>query len=147
MRTKVLLLCTGLVVGCLASFAFTQGRSQGAEKRDPLKVGPTIYTLVTENDRIRAMHATLGPGEAIEVHDHPDHLSYVLQGGKIEIAPEGGQKQELEIEEGQALWIPAEAHSARNVGDTEIKFLVLELKEPGTRAAPRAGPGGERESR
>ena len=142
MKSTVLLLCAGVVIGSAASLAFTQGRSAGQERRDPVKVGPEIYTLVTENDRVRAMHATFAPGASIAVHDHPDHLSYVLKGGKIEIAPEGKAKQELEIEEGQALWIPAEAHSAKNIGETEIKFLVLELKEP--RPRPQVTGGGAR---
>ena len=143
MRTAAVLLCVvGLSAGLgAASVSLTQGQGQSQQpgaRRDPLKVGPAIYTLVTENDRVRAMHATFPPGASIEMHDHPDHLSYVIKGGKIELQREGGDKEELEIREGEALWIPAEAHAARNTGNTEIKFLVVELKE---RPARGASPG------
>ena len=31
---------------------------------------------------------------------------------------------------GQAVWINAESHAAENIGTTDIKLLVVELKEP-----------------
>lgn len=141
MRSMLVRLCVvGVVVLGTASIALTQGRSPGQEKRDPVKVGPNIYKTVLDNERVRAMEVTFKKGDSIAMHDHPDHMAYALTDGKLQITPEGKPAQEFEIEKGQALWIPAEAHQARNIGDGELRLLVVELKEgPPT---PAAGTGG-----
>ena len=139
MRSKLLVLCAGVVIGSAASLAFKQGRSPGQEKRDPVKVGPEIYKVVLDNERIRAMEVTFARRASIAMHDHPDHMAYAMSDGKLEITPEGKAKAVHDVKAGMALWIPAEAHQARNAGDTELRLLVVELKEP----APRPqGAGG-----
>lgn len=141
MRTKIgLLSVVGLVLFGAASVALTQGRSPGQEKRDPVKVAPEIYKVVLDNDRVRAMEVTFKKGESIVMHDHPDHMAYAMTDGKLEITPDGKDKQVFDLQKGQALWIPAESHQARNAGDSEIRLLVVELKEAAS--PPRAGTGG-----
>ncbi len=139
MRTRVVPLCiVGLVVVlCSVSLAVSQRRAQEQEKRDPLTVGPEIYKMVLENDRIRALEVTFAKGASIAVHDHPDHMAYAMSDGKLEIAAEGKDPQVIDVTKGMALWIAAEAHSARNAGDTELKLLVVELKEPARRQPER----------
>lgn len=141
MRSMLVRLCVvGVVVFGAASVALTQGRSPGQEKRDPVDIGPNIYKTVLDNERVRAMEVTFKKGDSIAVHDHPDHMAYAMTDGKLQITPEGKPAQEFEIKKGQALWITAEAHQARNIGDNEIRLLVVELKEAA--AAPTAGTGG-----
>jgi quercetin dioxygenase-like cupin family protein len=103
--------------------------------QDPLKVAPTMYKLLFENDRVRVMEVTFKPGETIAPHSHPDHFVYVVTGGKIKITA-GDQVTDGDLTPGQVLWIGAETHSAVNTGSTEIRLAVTELKEPaGTPAA------------
>jgi quercetin dioxygenase-like cupin family protein len=139
MKSRVGLLCAIalMVVLSSVSLAVSQRRAEQQEKRDPLTVGPEIYRMVLENDRIRALEVTFAKGASIAVHDHPDHMAYAMTAGKLEIAPEGKDPQVVEVTPGMALWIPAEAHSARNAGDTELKLLVVELKEPARRPQER----------
>lgn len=139
MRSKLLMLGAGLMIGSAASLAFTQGRQ---ERRDPVKVGPDIYKVVLDNARVRVMEVTFAKGASIGMHDHPDHLAYAMADGKLEISPEGKDTAVHDVKKGMALWIPAEAHQARNAGDTELRLLVVELKEPAPR--PQGGGGGGR---
>ncbi|OGC76431.1 MAG: hypothetical protein A2Z27_02200 [candidate division Zixibacteria bacterium RBG_16_50_21] len=98
--------------------------------QDPLKVGPNIYKLVTENARIRVLEVTFKPGDQIASHSHPDHLGYVLSGGSLKITNAAGKATDMTAKAGDTFWIPAETHSAVNTGKTEVKILVVELKEP-----------------
>jgi quercetin dioxygenase-like cupin family protein len=96
---------------------------------DPLKVGPGIYKPQFENDRLRVMVAEFKPGEMIAMHDHPDHLAYVLSGGKLDITGSDGKVAHFDLAEGESVFLPAQSHSAKNMGMTVVKVLVIELKK------------------
>lgn len=100
--------------------------------QDPLTVGPDIYRKVLENERIRLLEVTFEPGARIGSHSHPDHAAYVIEGGKLDITGADGKQESYDLEPGQAVWMPAQTHSAVNTGNTRVKLLVVELKpEPG----------------
>ena len=99
-----------------------------AGAQDPAKVGPGIYKCTFENERARLCEIRFKPGESIPVHSHPDHIVYVLTAGKLRITPAGGAPADAELKVGQVLWIPAEAHSAVNVGPGDLRAVVIELK-------------------
>lgn len=96
---------------------------------DPLTVGPDIYRLLFENDRVRVMEVTFKPGTKIGPHSHPDHVGYVVTGGTLRLTPEGGKSTDASLDHGSVLYIPAETHAAENAGPTTIKVIVTELKD------------------
>lgn len=100
-----------------------------AGAQDPAKVGPNIYKCTFENERARVCEIRFKPGDSIPVHSHPDHIVYVISGGKLRITPTKGAPAEADVKPGQVLWFPAEAHSAVNVGSTDVRGLVIELKD------------------
>ena len=112
--------------------------SRTAAAQDPLKVAPGVYKLVYENDRVRVLEITFAPGSKIEKHSHPDHFGYVLSPGKLRIHKPNTDPMEAELTVGQVLWIPAETHWGENAGETEIRILVTELKEPAPKAKKAA---------
>jgi quercetin dioxygenase-like cupin family protein len=119
--TSRLIVCTAtLVVGLAVSLAFAQ---------DPAQVGPNIYKLLFENERVRVFEVRFKPGERIAMHSHPDHVVYVLDDGKLKLSYPDGKSVEVVLKAGQTLWIPAETHAAENVGSTDAHSLVVELKE------------------
>ena len=75
------------------------------------------------------MEVTFAPGQKIAMHSHPDHLVYILSGGKLILSYPDGTTKDFEGKAGDAIWIPAETHAAENVGGTQVKGLVIELKE------------------
>ena len=101
--------------------------SKKASPQDPMVVGPTIYKLLLENERVRVMEVRFQPGEKIASHTHPDHVVVVTSAGKLAITNSEGT-QELDAKVGDAFFIPAETHSAQNVGTTEFVCVVTELK-------------------
>jgi beta-alanine degradation protein BauB len=103
--------------------------------KDPLEVGPTIYKVLHENERARLMEVTFKPGEKIGEHSHPDHLVYVLEGGKLKISKPDGTSSDFDLQPGQAVWIPRESHSAENIGATRIRLTVTEFKDASMPAA------------
>ncbi|WP_147651194.1 cupin domain-containing protein [Vulcaniibacterium gelatinicum] len=97
--------------------------------QDPAVVAPDIYECKFENAQVRLCEVTFEPGEKIASHSHPPHLVYVLEPGKLRITPAGGQPGDAEFTVGQTVWMPAETHSAENIGGTRVKALVIELRE------------------
>jgi quercetin dioxygenase-like cupin family protein len=102
---------------------------------DPLEAGPTIYKQVADGETARVFEVTFKPGDKIALHKHPDHVVYIVTGGKLKISPDQGDAQEIDLKPGSALFLPAQNHAAENVGTTEIKLVVVELKKKGA-AAP-----------
>ena len=136
------------VLGCAVLVAVLAAvLAAPARAQDPLKVGPDVYKLIFENDKVRVMCVDFKPGDSIGVHSHPDHFVYVLSPSRIRITPVGKEPQEMDTKEGQVLWIDAETHEGKNVGTTEFRGLVVELKGSITKgkAAKSAGmkPTGE----
>jgi quercetin dioxygenase-like cupin family protein len=107
---------------------------------DPVAVGPNIYKLVFENERVRVLEASFKPGDKIAMHAHPDHAVYVRSGGKLKVTPSTGAVQDLDLKTGQGVFLTAQSHSAENVGKTPVKLVVVEIK-PGSAAG--AAPAGD----
>ena len=95
---------------------------------DPVKVGPNIYKVIFENEKIRVSEVTFKPGDKIPMHSHPDHFLYVLEAGKLILSYPDGHTSDFDAKAGQIVWIKAETHAGENVGTTEFKALVAELK-------------------
>jgi len=100
-----------------------------ATAQDPAKVGPGIYKCPFENERMRLCEVTFKPGASIPVHSHPDHLMYLMKGGRLRVTS-GGKSSDLDFTAGQTVWMPAQTHSAENIGSRELRALVIELREP-----------------
>jgi quercetin dioxygenase-like cupin family protein len=110
-------------------FALVLASTLPAFSQDPAKVGPNIYNCVFENERTRVCEVTFKPGDRIAPHSHPDHLVYAMSAGKIVISPVGAAAIEADVKPGMVLWTPAETHSAVNTGKTDVRLLVVEMKE------------------
>ncbi|BFM42241.1 hypothetical protein CFS9_08820 [Flavobacterium sp. CFS9] len=97
--------------------------------QDPLKAAPNAYKKVLlENERVRIMQVEITPGETIPWHHHPDHTIYALADGKIEITDKGKAPIIMDIKAGDAMYIPAVTHMAKNLGDTTVSLIVTEIK-------------------
>ncbi len=121
---KLISFFTGIIL-LLSVFVAREARAQ-----DPLEVAPGLYKLDFENDKVRVMEAHFKPGDKIAEHSHPDHFVYVLEPGKLKINhPNEVEPQEVELTKGQVVWINAETHWAENTGTTDVRLVVVELKD------------------
>ena len=116
---RSLALCFTLVVASTSSML----------AQDPATVGPKIYKCVFQNERTRVCEVTFKPGDRISPHSHPDHFAYVISGGKLRLTAAGKDPVEADFKPGMVAWIPAETHSAVNIGNTDVRLLVVELKD------------------
>jgi quercetin dioxygenase-like cupin family protein len=96
---------------------------------DALQAASNVTKPIMENDRVRVFDAWFKPGVKAAMHTHPDHVIYVLNGGKLKLTPSKGKTQEVDLKAGQAIWMDATAHTAENLGKTDVHLLVVELKD------------------
>ena len=96
--------------------------------KDPVKVGPNIYHVVLDNDKVRVSEIHFAPGDQIPMHTHPDHVLYVLSPGTLKLSYPDGKEHTMEATQGQIVWVPAETHAGENIGTTDFRALVVELK-------------------
>jgi len=98
------------------------------KEMDPLVAASNVYKLLNENDRVRVLEVVTKPGEVAKMHHHPDHVVYALKGGKATLTS-GGKTQEMDIKTGSVLFLEAQDHEFKNIGNTTIDLLVTELKK------------------
>jgi len=100
-----------------------------AEIIDPVAVSPEFYTVLFENEHLRVVAYALPPGAKDNPHTHPPKFMYVLEGGRLQIAPEGAAPFISEEEASHSVWAPARSlHTAENVGETTVRILLIEPK-------------------
>jgi quercetin dioxygenase-like cupin family protein len=97
--------------------------------QDPVVAAPNIYKKVLiDNDKVRVIEIEFAAGETGPWHNHPDHVAYALTDGKLEITDKGKAGVVYDIKAGDALFIPAVTHMAKNIGTNTIKMVVTEVK-------------------
>jgi hypothetical protein len=98
---------------------------------------------IFENDKVSVWEMVLEPGECTEVHTHShDYVFYVLEGSTGEVMDKHGNSVgKLEMKAGDSYFfrligqelvsgefrIPV-THSARNVGTTRFREILVESK-------------------
>ncbi|MDQ0768092.1 hypothetical protein QF031_000841 [Pseudarthrobacter defluvii] len=96
---------------------------------DPIAVNPQHYRLVFENDRVRVLEYSDGPGDSTGVHSHPDSVMVTLSSFTRRLRS-GGREVDVELPAGRARWLDAQEHAGTNTGSTPTHCLFVELKEP-----------------
>jgi len=114
---------TSLFIGILLTI------SSAINAQDFVKVATQGTTKVLiENDQVRVVQIETAPGEVTPWHSHPDYLLYALTDGKLETTDKGKPPTVLNLKAGEALFMPAVTHMAKNVGTTTVKLILTELK-------------------
>lgn len=109
------------------------------EYPDAVSVDPDHYAVEFENDAVRLVRITYGPGEESTMHRHPANCSIALSPGSWQMtAPDGSVTEDTaamgEVECGEAT-----VHLPKNTGDAAAELILVELAanaEPGTAWAP-----------
>ena len=96
--------------------------------QDPVKVDPKHYKVEFENDQVRVLRVTYGPGEKSVMHEHPDALAVFLTDGKAKFNLPDGTSQDAPVKAGTTQWTPAGKHLPENVGTKAFELLVVEMK-------------------
>jgi hypothetical protein len=103
---------------------------------DAMVAAAAHHEVLLENECVRVLDTRLGPGETTPVHTHPwPSVLYVLTWSDF-IRYDSHGKVLLDSralpstpEEGTTLWSgPLGPHSAKNVGDGQLRVIAVELK-------------------
>ena len=95
---------------------------------DPLVAASNVYKVLNESDKVRVLEVVFKPGDVAKMHHHPDHVVYVLKGGKAKFTSEG-KTQEMNMKIGSVMFLDAQDHEVTNIGNTALDLVVMELKK------------------
>ncbi len=98
-------------------------------KMDALQVAPNVYKVVFENERVRVLGFVTEPGQKWPVHSHPDSVAVSLSDYSVRNIIPGQPPTERHSKLGDVRWISATSHIGENTGATEMRGLIIELKE------------------
>ena len=96
--------------------------------QDPVKVDPKHYKVELENERVRVLRITYGPGEKSVMHEHPGSVAVFLTDGKVKFTLPDGKSRETTAKAGSTVWEAGGKHLPENVGDKPFELILVELK-------------------
>lgn len=105
----------------------------GAAAQDPARVMPRTYRVVLENARVRVLEFTSRPGMGIcgeGMHSHPARLTVVMNGYRARSSSANSPGKTRERKDGEVFWSEAVTHKVENIGKTNSRTLIVELKSP-----------------
>lgn len=98
--------------------------------QDPVEVDPDHYKVEFENDRVRVLRITYGPGDKSVMHEHPDGVAVFVTASHVKFHLPDGSTEEVQRNAGEAGWVPGGSHLPENVGDQPLVVILVELKAP-----------------
>jgi quercetin dioxygenase-like cupin family protein len=96
-----------------------------------------VHTERVRNEKVIVMEGSIKPGETEALHSHPASLAVYLQGGALEVTPDGGQPQTVAPKRGDVVFREAQRHTVKNIGSTEVRSVRIDFL-----GAPQAAPWG-----
>jgi beta-alanine degradation protein BauB len=106
---------------------------------DPTVTDPDKYRTIFENDVVRVLEYVDSPGAMTSPHRHPDSVMYTLSSFSRRLHV-GGMTRDVELEAGQAHWLPAQVHAGENIGSSETHVVFVELKTADAPPGDTLGP-------
>ena len=110
--------------------AQAQTKLQSIPGADPAQVDAKHYQVVLENDKIRVLRISYGPGERSVMHGHPASLALLTTDAQIRFTYPDGRSEDLNASAGGVLWVEAEDHLPENLGSSRLEATLVELKVP-----------------
>lgn len=119
------------VLGSLAGAVITSAVLRGAvlHAPDAVLVSPQFYTVRLENDRVRVLEYVLPPGESEPLHSHLSGVAYVINGATLHVRMGDGSVADGTLQVGDVHWRDKNVtHAVQNVGSSDMRALIVELK-------------------
>ena len=95
--------------------------------QDAMQYGVKHLKVLAEDDKVRVLLYTPGPGDKTPVHSHPSNVVYVIKGGRVKFTMPDGSTRESEMKSGDVLLRPPVTHSDEAIDSVEA--LLIELKK------------------
>ena len=100
-----------------------------AMAQDPIVTDGDKYKVLLENDKVRVLSYLDHPGEKTSMHHHPNFVLYAITPFKRRLTLGNGEIIMREFKAGDVLWSPAQSHIGENIGSTDTKVVIVELKD------------------
>src|SRR5215470_3590186 len=72
--------------------------------QDPTVVDAKHYKVTFENEQVRVLKITYGPGEKSVMHEHPNAVAVFLTEGKVKFFLPDGKSQEVAVKAGDSAF-------------------------------------------
>ena len=95
--------------------------------QDPVTAAGKQFKVREENDKVRVLEYTSKKGDKIAMHSHPDHVVYIIKGGKTKFTLPDGKTTEVDAKAGDVLVRGPVTHSQETLGDTHA--ILVEVKK------------------
>ncbi len=99
-----------------------------ASAQDPVTVAGKYCSVAFENEYVRVLRWSEGPGAKVPMHEHPALVSVPLSSGKTRFTAPDGKTRDVVTKAGQASWSDPEKHSSENLSAAPVELIQVELK-------------------
>jgi quercetin dioxygenase-like cupin family protein len=96
--------------------------------QDAAEVDPKHYKVEFENDDVRVLRITYGPGEKSVMHSHSEGVVVFLTDGSGKFTLPDGKTQDQEFSAGTVIWSPESQHQPENTGKESFEIIQIEMK-------------------
>ena len=96
---------------------------------DPVHADPKHYKVELENDSVRIVRITYGPGEKSVMHGHPASAVVFLGDANFRFTFPDGKVEEGTVSAGQVMYMDAVEHLPENIGTKPFEVVQIELKK------------------
>ena len=104
--------------------------------------GERVCEVLQEDAQIRVLRCTFPPGVGHEMHYHPPHFGYVLEGNSVMRITTASGVVDRPVRAGTSFSNDAEIHhAALNVGTETTRYLIVEKKYADERPSDAVAPG------
>lgn len=111
------------------SDAMPKSYDNRVDEMDAEKIDPQHYKVEFENDQVKVLRITYGPGEKSKMHSHTEGVVVFLTDGKGKFALPEGKTMETNFESGKVIWTDSQTHQPENTGDESFELIQIELKK------------------
>ena len=112
-----------------AAFGFLLLFVASALAQDATEVDPDHYKVEFENDQVRVLRITYGPGEKSVMHWHPDAIAVNLTDNTFLMHAPDGTSEEYGAKKGNVEWTGAVTHLPENLTDESAEVILIEFKK------------------
>ncbi len=98
--------------------------------QDPVQVDPKHHKVEFEDNQVRVLRITFGPGEKAPSHEHPAGVAvYLTDASDLKLNATAGQTTPSGSRTaGRVLWAEPTTHAPENTGNTPIEVILVEFK-------------------
>ena len=97
--------------------------------QDATVVDSDHYKVEFENDQVRVLRITYGPGAKSVMHWHPDAIAVNLTDNTFQMHAQDGTSEDYNSKQGEVSWTEAVTHLPENLGDASAEVILIEFKK------------------